>query len=141
MSLIRYNPFTELQNDINRVFRTWNDMDSTGATAAWVPNADVLEYDNRFEIHVDLPGVAANDVDVTLENGVLSISGERKARDEDKDALNYRKERGYGRFHRRFVLPNRVDADGVKATGRDGVLEITIPKHVQALPRRIKVAA
>jgi len=141
MSLIRYNPFTELQNDINRVFRMWNDMDSTGATAAWVPNADVLEYDNRFEIHVDLPGVAADDVDVTLENGVLSISGERKARDEDKDVLNYRKERGYGRFHRRFVLPNRVDSDGVKATGRDGVLEITIPKHAQALPRRIKVAA
>ena len=77
MSLIRYNPFTELQNDINRVFRMWNDMDSTGATAAWVPNADVLEYDNRFEIHVDLPGVAADDVDVTLENGVSAATRKR----------------------------------------------------------------
>lgn len=141
MSLIRYNPFNELQNDINRVFRAWSDMDSTGATTAWVPSADVLEYDNRFEIVVDLPGVAAADVDVTLENGVLSITGERKGREDAKDVLNYRKERGHGRFHRRFVLPDRVDADGVKATGHEGVLEISIPKHAQALPRRIKVAA
>lgn len=141
MSLIRYNPFNELQNDINRVFRAWNDTESNGATATWVPNADVLEFDNRFEIYVDLPGVAAADVDVTLENGVLSITGERRSEKESKDVMNYRKERGHGRFHRRFVLPDRVDSDGVKATDRNGVLEISIPKHAQALPRRIQVAA
>jgi HSP20 family protein len=141
MSLIRYNPFNELHNDINRVFRAWNDVESAGATAAWVPSADVLELNDRFEIYVDLPGVAAADVDVTIEKGVLSVTGERKRAEDVKDVVNYRKERGHGRFHRRFVLPDRVDAEGVKATGRDGVLEISIPKHAQALPRRIQVAA
>lgn len=142
MSLVRYNPFNELQNEINRVFRSLSDMDSSGATASWVPTADILEYDDRFQIYVDLPGVRASDVDVTLESGVLTISGERsQTAAQDERVVNYRTERGHGRFHRRFILPDIVDADGVKATDRDGVLEISVPKHAKAMPRRIKVAA
>ena len=142
MSLVPYNPFNELQNEINRMFRTLGDADSTGATAVWVPNADILEYDDRFQIYVDLPGVQASNVDVTLEQGVLTISGERsQPAASDARVVNYRTERGHGRFYRRFVLPDIVDGDGVKATDRDGVLEISVPKHAKALPRRIKVAA
>jgi HSP20 family protein len=142
MSLVRYNPFNELQNEINRMFRSFGDADSTGATAGWVPNADILEYDDRFQIYVDLPGVQASNVDVTLESGVLTISGERsQPAAADARVVNYRTERGHGRFYRRFVLPDIVDGDGVKATDRDGVLEISVPKHAKALPRRIKVAA
>jgi HSP20 family protein len=142
MSLVRYNPFNELQNEINRVFRSWGDTESSGATAAWVPTADILEYDDRFQIYVDLPGVRASDVDVTLESGVLSISGQRsRLSASDEHVVSYRTERGHGQFHRRFILPDIVDADGVKATDRDGVLEISVPKHAKAMPRRIKVAA
>lgn len=146
MSLVRYNPWqgiTDLQNEINRVFRSFGDLDSSGATAHWVPNVDILEYDDRFQLFVDLPGVEANAVDVTLENGVLTISGERslpKTPDEE-NVVNYRSERGHGRFYRRFILPDIVDAEAVKASDRNGVLEISIPKHAKALPRRIKVAA
>ncbi|HET8697828.1 MAG TPA: Hsp20 family protein, partial [Gammaproteobacteria bacterium] len=77
MSLVPYNAFNELQNEINRMFRALGDTDSTGATATWVPSADILEYDDKFQIYVDLPGVQASNVDVTLEQGVLTISGER----------------------------------------------------------------
>ncbi len=147
MSLIRYEPWSlvsQLQDEINRVFSSIASSDSSAATAAWVPAVDITEYPDRFELAVDLPGVDPDKVDLTLEDGVLTISGERtvdghgKERDE---AVRRRVERGYGRFYRRFILPDIADADGVKARGRNGVLEISIPKQAKSLPRRIKVAA
>jgi HSP20 family protein len=145
MAVVRYNPWgvTELQNEINRVFRAFGDTDTSGATAAWMPSADIVEYDDRFQLYVDLPGVETNAVEVTLESGVLTISGERSlpSMPDEEHVVHVRSERGQGRFHRRFILPDIVNADAVKATGRNGVLEISIPKHAKALPRRIKVAA
>lgn len=144
MALTRYEPWNlmaRLHDDIDRTFSHWATNDTSAATADWVPAADVEEYVDRFELFVDLPGVAAKDVDITLEAGVLTLSGERRA-EQPKDALSrHRRERGHGRFHRRFILPNTVDSDGVKARERNGVLEITIPKQAAAQPRRIKVAA
>jgi HSP20 family protein len=94
---------------------------------------------------MDVPGVDPASVDITLEGGVLTVSGERVPftgpRDADEQGELMRSERGQGRFYRRFVLPDTVDSDRVKATNRHGVLELTIPKHAKALPRRIKVAA
>lgn len=147
MALVRYEPWSlvnQLQDDINRVFSTWSTGETSAATADWVPPVDVEEYRDRFQLFVDLPGVAAEDVEVTLESGVLTLTGERKAPDgkeSEEELLHRRSERGHGRFYRRFILPETANADGVEARERNGVLEITIPKQAAALPRRIKIAA
>ena len=146
MSLVTQDPWSsarQLQDDINRLFSGWRSNDSSGATADWVPTVDVNEFDNRFQLFVDLPGVDPNEVEITLDNGVLTISGERfrQAEKADETVIRRRTERGSGRFHRRFVLPDTVDADKVKASNRHGVLEILIPKQERAQPRRISVAS
>ncbi|MDH3491527.1 MAG: Hsp20/alpha crystallin family protein [Gammaproteobacteria bacterium] len=145
MQMVRYNPWGvgELQNEINRLFSNWGDSESSAATAGWVPTVDIQEYDNRFQLFVDLPGVEPRAVDITLDNGVLTISGERNFPQvpEGEQMINRRTERGQGKFHRRFILPETVDADKVKASDHNGVLEISIPKQAKAQPRRIKVAA
>jgi HSP20 family protein len=145
MALMRHEPWSlipQLQDEINRVFGAVSGADSSAATADWVPAVDINEFTDRFELYVDLPGVDVKNVEITLDNGVLAISGGRTVMRRDGDELvRNRMERSQGRFHRRFVLPETVDSDGVKAAGRDGVLEVTIPKQAKALPRRIKVAA
>jgi len=144
MALVRYEPWslmTRLHDDINRTFNDWAANDTSAATADWVPSADVEEYDDRFELFVDLPGVPANEVEITLQAGVLTLSGQRRVPHSTEAVTRSRRERGVGRFHRRFILPDTVDADGVKAKERDGVLEIVIPKRAAAQPRRIEVAA
>lgn len=145
MQMVRYNPWgvSELQNEINRLFSNWGDSESSAATAGWVPTVDIQEFDDRFQLFVDLPGVEPRAVDITLDNGVLTISGERNFPQvpEGEQMINRRSERGQGKFHRRFILPETVDADKVKASDRNGVLEISIPKQAKAQPRRIKVAA
>jgi len=147
-NLVRQNPWSlmpRLQDDINRLFGNVDQSDSSSATATWVPPVDVYEYDDRFEFYVDVPGVDPNTVELTLERGVLTLSGERadqlptqNQREEPKYA---RTERGHGIFHRRFVLPDTLDSERVNATGKDGVLTVTIPKQAKAMPRRIKIAA
>ena len=146
MSLVRYDPLfsvRQLQDDINRLFAGWSTNDSSGVTADWVPSVDINEFDDKFQLFVDVPGVDPKDVDITLESGVLTITGERFAQAEkaEENVVSRRAERGTGRFFRRFILPESVDADKVKATDRHGVLEIMIPKQAKAQPRRIKVAA
>ena len=144
MQMVRYNPWGvgQLQNEINRLFTSLGDSESSAVTAGWVPTVDIQEFDNGFQLFVDLPGVDPAAVDITLDNGVLTISGERKFPDKgDEQVIRHRGERSQGAFHRRFILPDTVDAEGVKATGQNGVLEISIPKQAKAQPRRIEVAA
>jgi HSP20 family protein len=106
---------------------------------------DIHEFTDRFELYVDLPGVDPTQVELTLDGGVLTLSGDRaeqqvsNKRDDEVEAL--RVERGHGRFHRRFVLPDTVDGEKVNATGRNGVLTITIPKQEKPKPRRIQISA
>jgi HSP20 family protein len=143
MALVRNEPWTllsRLHEDINRTFNHWPDDESSSATAQWAPAVDVEEYVDRFELFVDLPGVLAKDVDITLDSGVLTLSGDRNAVRTTEELLNARRERGTGRFYRRFILPDTVDAEKVKAAERNGVLAVTIPKQARALPRKIKVA-
>jgi HSP20 family protein len=145
-SLVRQDPWSlvpRLQDEINRLFGNVNQSDSSSATATWVPAVDVHEYGDRFELYVDLPGVDPDKVDLTLENGVLTLSGQRAelASPKSEQPLYERSERGLGQFHRRFVLPNTVDSEKVNATGRNGVLTVTIPKQAKAMPRRIQIAA
>ncbi len=145
MKMVPYEPwgFGQLQRDINRLFNNFGDTESSSATASWIPAVDIHEFDDRFQLFVDLPGVDTEAVEVTLDDGVLTIVGERyaPAPAEDERFDRRRLERGYGRFYRRFILPDTVDAENVKAMGRNGVLEIAIPKQAKAQPRRIKVAA
>ena len=146
MALVKYDPWLsarELQKDINRLFSNWNTNDSSGVTADWIPSVDINEFDDNFQLYVDVPGVDPKDVEITLESGVLTIAGERfmQAEKETENVIHRRTERGSGRFYRRFILPETVDAEKVKATDRHGVLEILIPKQAKAQPRRIEVAA
>ena len=145
MAMVRYNPLgvADLQKEVNRLFNIWGDSESSGATAGWIPNVDIQEFGDHFQFYVDLPGVDVGKVDITLNDGVLIVSGEREYPTETKDeqVVSHRTERGRGRFYRRFALPETVDVDNVKATGNNGVLEITVPKQAKAQPRRIKVAA
>jgi len=144
MALVRYEPWnfvSQLQGELNRALRDWTSGETSSATADWVPAVDVEEYDDRFDLFVDLPGVAASEVEITLEGGVLSLSGERKVEHGTGQMTRHRRERGYGKFYRRFILPDTVNAEGVKATERHGVLAITIPKKAAAQPRRIEIAA
>ena len=147
MALVRYEPWGigQLQSEINRLFSSFGDADSSGVNATWVPPVDIYEHDDRFQLYMDLPGVDPASVDITLEGGVLTVTGERAhftgPRDVNDQGEMRRSERGLGRFHRRFVLPDSVDADRVEATDRHGVLELRIPKQAKALPRRIQVAA
>ena len=144
MAVTRYEPWSvvsQLQNEINRVFGNLNDGDSNSATAEWSPAVDILEYSDRFQLLLDIPGIEPKDVEITLDNGVLSVSGNRN---EEKVAgseqlQQQRIERRLGRFYRRFILPDTVDGDHVNASGRNGVLEIVIPKQPKAQPRRITV--
>jgi len=143
----RYEPWavvSQLQNEINRVFGNLSDPESNSATAEWTPAVDVVEYQNRFELLVDLPGVDSQSVEITLDNGVLTLSGERREESlitstSDDAPQRQRRERHVGRFHRRFILPDTADTESVSAKGNNGVLAISIAKHAKAQPRRIAI--
>lgn len=137
------DPFRELsslQREVDRLFGDALGGASTPATAgAWAPALDVEETEDAFTLHVELPGVAIDDVEVSLEENVLTVSGERRFY-ADRDGDTFRRvERSFGRFHRAVRLPDRVDADHVEATHRDGMLTIQVPKAEEAKPRRIEV--
>lgn len=144
MTVIRYEPWSvlnQLHGQINRLFDREFDRDTTSsaATADWIPAADIEEYADRFVLRLDVPGIDIRAIDITLDNGVLSLSGERVSDAAGKDVHRSRTERPYGRFHRRFTLPDTVDAASVQASGRNGIVEVTIPKQPKAQPRRIEV--
>lgn len=146
MALVRYEPWRgmgQLQEDINRLLSSWDNNESSSALADWVPSVDINEYDDSFQLFVDVPGVDPKDVEITLDSGVLTIAGERNVMKhaDNENMVQRRTERARGRFYRRFILPDTVDADNVKASDRNGVLEISIPKQAKAQPRRIEVAA
>ncbi len=146
-NLVRQNAWSampRLQEEINRLFGTLAENDSSSATAAWIPPVDIHEYADRFEIYVDLPGVDPSKVELTLEDGVLALSGQRApqpAVQGAEEVQHRRGERVHGNFHRRFVLPDTADSQSVNAVGKHGVLTVTIAKQAKALPRRIQINA
>lgn len=130
--LALWNQFDDLFND--DALRARRSVARTFA-----PPVDIKETKNGYQLTADLPGLTANDVDITVENGVLVLSGERKAENvEEKDGYR-RVERSFGRFRRAFTLPKGVDVEGVSAKTEHGQLVIHIPKPVAEIPRKIRV--
>ena len=143
MTLVRYQPWglhQDLWNEVNKLFdRSTNGDATSGATADWAPSVDIEEHADKFVLFADVPGVEPATIEVTLERGVLTLSGSRPARAEQKEVQSRREERVSGRFFRRFSLPDTVDSESVKASNKNGVLEVVIPKRPAAQPRRITV--
>ncbi|HVI26855.1 MAG TPA: Hsp20/alpha crystallin family protein [Xanthomonadaceae bacterium] len=113
--------------------------DSSVVTSQWVPRVDVKEEKDRFVLYADLPGIDPDDIEVSMDKGILTIKGERSSESTRETDRFSRIERSYGSFHRRFALPDSADPEGIQAHGRNGVLEIVIPKRPEAAPRRIQV--
>ena len=135
----QHNP---LQDELQQVFERFfgdSDADSSSVvTAQWVPRVDIREEAERFVILADLPGVDPAQIEINMDKGILSIKGERKPGEGEGQRYS-RQERAQGVFFRRFALPESANPDGIAATGRNGVLEISIPKRPEASPRRINV--
>lgn len=145
MTVVRYQqPWSlhqELLQEVNRLFDRAGANDPTAsATADWSPAVDINEYPDRFVLRADVPGVDPASIEVTLEKGVLTLSGAREPSEEASGVERRRVERVAGRFHRRFTLPDTVDSETVSASGKHGVLEVVIPKRAQVQPRRISVS-
>ncbi|MEW6166877.1 MAG: Hsp20/alpha crystallin family protein [Pseudomonadota bacterium] len=141
MNVTRYEPWAlhrELLNEFNRLFERANDA-SSAATADWTPPVDIEEYADKFVLYADVPGIDPASIEVTLEKGVLTLSGAREQAVEQNGIERKRAERATGKFLRRFVLPDTVDSENVSASGKNGVLQVVIPKRPQAQPRKIAV--
>ena len=145
MALIRWEPVRELgtiQNEMNRLFNSFFDTPTpaNGTTfRRWIPAMDLVETESSFVLKADLPGLSESDVNIQLDDNVLTVSGERKSEHEDRKAGYYRVERSYGSFRRSLTLPEGVDADAVTATFENGVLEVTVPKPAQQAPRKVQI--
>ena len=143
MKLVPRDPFFNyLPNfrDLNRFFNVeLDDEDSTIATSAWTPAVDIAEKDDHFLIKADVPGVDPKDIEISMENGLLTMKGERESETkEDKEGYT-RVERSHGSFYRRFNLPETADSEDIAARSNKGVLEITVGKKEAAKPKKITI--
>jgi HSP20 family protein len=148
MSLVNYEPW----NLLDRFHQQLNHLSysdkllvagdndySNVLTSRWHPPVDINEEKDRYLIIADIPGVDPKDIEITMENGALTVKGERHSETEDSNENYKRVERISGTFYRRFSLPDTADGDHIEAKGNNGVLEVTIPKHEKAQPRKIEV--
>jgi HSP20 family protein len=133
--LIKPEPFS---GEFNRLFDTLFQTANTGSER-WAPAMDLVEADDHFLLKADLPGLSEEDVTIEVQDGTLTISGERKSEHEKREKGWYRVERSFGRFSRSLTLPEGVDADKIDASFDKGVLEIRIPKPEERKPRRITI--
>lgn len=148
-NISRYEPWSRLNQLFKELERSFEpraglsagEDTSTIATVDWIPAVDIKEEQDRFVLLADIPGVDPKDIDVSMENGVLTIKGERKFETEQEREGYKRIERVRGTFYRRFSLPDTADAEKISAKGKDGVLEIVIPKHERTKPRKIAVSS
>lgn len=150
MALIRWEPARELatiQSEMNRLFNTFFEAPQgaangqTQALRRWIPAMDLVETDDDFVLRADLPGLTEGDVNIEMEDNVLTVSGERKAEHEERKEGYYRVERASGSFSRSLTLPEGVDPDRVRASFDKGVLEVRIPKPEQRKPRKVTISA
>jgi HSP20 family protein len=143
MAIIRWEPFGSMDDAFNRVFarRQWAFDNDVEGKRSFLPSADISETDKEYLIRTELPAVRKEDVHVTTEDGMITIQGERKHLDEEKNERFHRVESSYGTFTRSFALPENADAEAIRCQSRDGVLTVHIPKKSEkkAKARRIDV--
>ncbi len=152
--LMRYDPWNtlrQLQTDLDRFFAPGTSRAGGGlgrradeegeAASNWLPAVDISEDDSAYNVHVDLPGVAPEQIDVAMDNGMLTIKGQRESEESESGPDWKRVERVRGTFFRRFTLPENVDPEGIQARSRHGVLEVRVPKRQEEPAKRIKVEA
>jgi len=151
MAIVRWEPFRDLvtiQDRMNRIFDdAFRGVPRQGAAeedwalgGTWAPAVDIFEHEGNLVLKAELPGIEPKDVDVRVENNVLTLRGERKFENEVKREQYHRVERAYGTFSRSFTLPNVVDTDKIKAEFKDGVLRVTLPQREEAKPKQITIA-
>jgi len=146
-ALTKWNPFREMENLQHRLFSLWNPLSSqrtgygeeTMTLSEWCPLVDIREDKQEYLIKAELPEVKKEDIHVAVENGVLSIRGERKFEKEVNDQRYHRVERAYGTFERTFSLPDDADAAKVKAEFKEGLLTVHLGKSEAAKPKQIEV--
>ena len=146
-TLVRWNPFRELdelQNRFGTLLGTFPKRTSNGnggmlTVPDWSPLVDITEDEKEYLVKTDLPEMKKEDVKIVVENGILTISGERKNEKEEKNKKFHRIERSYGSFERTFTMPEDAQADKVKAEFKEGVLRVHLPKNPAALPKKIDV--
>ena len=144
MAIVRYEPWTVVNRLHQSLDQFFNEAlsspeASSSPSVAWVPRVDIHEEKDRFVVLADVPGVEPKDIDITAENGVLTVRGERRAEKRETDNGYERVERVTGAFLRRFTLPEGANTESIKAKQTNGVLEVTIPKTPAVQPRRISI--
>ena len=149
MAIIRWEPFRDLvslQDRMNRLFdESFRGInrgagEEDWALGAWAPAVDIYEKDGNIVLKAELPGLDPKDVEVRVENNILTLRGERKLDEEVQKDNYHRVERSYGNFTRSFTLPNVVDTEKIKAEFKDGVLRMTLPKKEEAKPKQISIS-
>lgn len=145
-TIVRWDPYREMQAFQDRVGRVFNDFLTRGSrgeedniSGSWFPAVDVRESADALELQAELPGIDPKDVQISVEDGVLSIRGSRNFEKATEGETYHRVERSYGAFERTFTLPSNVDTAKIKAIYRLGVLNLTLPKREEAKPRSISI--
>lgn len=146
MNIIKYDPFREmrsLQDEVNRLFASSfsRDNDNELTRGAWSPHVDIFEDKDRIVLEAELAGMKPEDVNISIENNVLTLHGERRFEKKEDDKNFHRIERSYGRFTRSFTLPPTVTSDNAVAEFENGILRLTLAKREEAKPRRIEIKA
>jgi HSP20 family protein len=144
MSITRWDPFrniSTLQEQVNRLLESSVNAGRTegGTLTSWAPAVDIYETENELVIKADVPDMNEKDLDIRVENNMLTIRGERKFEQKVKEENYLRIERTYGAFSRSFALPNTVNTEGIKAEYKNGVLTVDLPKRAEAKPKQVKV--
>lgn len=148
MAIVRWEPFRDLLSLQERMNRMFNEQyrgaghasdDEWALGGSWAPAVDIYEQGNDIVLKAELPGVDPKDVDIRLENNVLTLRGQRKFENEVKRESYHRVERSYGSFSRSFTLPSVVDQGSIKAEVKDGILKVVLPKREEAKPKQIEV--
>lgn len=143
MTLVKWDPWREIEDMFDRYTRAIgkprNDRQLTGADSDWTPRVDIQETEKDFVISAEIPGIGKDDVNVDIADGILTIKGERKQEKEEKGKIFHRIERSYGSFRRSFTLPDNVDENKIKASFKDGMLSLNIPKTPKTEPKAIEI--
>ena len=146
VDLVNWDPYRDVRGTLDRFARMFQgggtarrDREEDLSMGAWMPPVDIVEEKERIVLAVELPGFDQNDVQLHMEGNTLTVRGERKFENEKEGRNYHRVERAYGQFIRSFTLPNNVDREGIRASFRNGVLEIELPKREEAKPRQIRI--